>query len=400
MTVYLGDKSYLGLKVEAFENTPITPDIFCPLISESIKTNINFVADRRMKGYDFKSDELLRGSRKHEGDLVVYADADNMAHLLNMLMAKGVTTGGATGYTHPFTIGNPKSYTIEIQKGPYAQRYFGVKMNTLRFDFEEQKLKLTANIKAVGQFSAGVLKEALGGAVTSLKFGHDYDDMPNTGLVAGDVICVQLDSGSYQDVTLTSVNADGETVGFGSLSITATAGNKIYLKAQTPSYASLSNPLLQGNSLIGISTTSALADTAAASKATATPLSELSFVLNNNLRDTQETGSQSPVRLFPQTKEAQLTISRIFEETSQHVAWLNSIKQALTMITYGAVITGGAIKEQFTIKFHKIKPITNDEANEVGSLIFDKQEMEALYDTTDAKAIEVSIVNKSAGTVY
>ena len=400
MTAYLGDKSYLALKVEATENTPVIPNSFCPLVSESVKTNINYTADRRLKGYDFKSDDLLRGSRKHEGDVVVYPDADNLAHFLNMLMLKGTTTGSATGYTHPFTIGNPKSYTIEIQKGPYAQRFWGVKADKLKFEFEEQKLKLTSSIKAVGQFSVGTLKEALGGSVTSLKFAHDYDDSPNMGLVAGDVICVELDTGLYQDVTLTSVNADMETVGFGALSIIAAAGNKIYLKAQTPSYASLGKPLLQGNSLVGIAATSALADAAAGAKATATPLYEFSFVLSNNLMDAQSTGSQSPVKLIPQTKEAQLTISRVFEETSQHVAWLNSIKQALTMITLGEEITGGTTKEQFTIKFHKIKPITNDEANEVGSLIFDKQEMEALYDTVDAKAIEVSIVNKSASGVY
>lgn len=397
---YLGDKSYLGMKVEAVENTPVIPNVFCPLISESVKTNINFTADRRLKGYDFKSDELLRGSRKHEGDLVTYADADNLGHFLNMLMLKGTTTGGATGYTHPFTVGTPKSYTIEIQKGPYAQRFWGVKADKIKFEFEEQKVKLTTSVKGVGQFSVSALKEALAGSVTSLKLAHDYDDNPNKGLVVGDVISVQLDSGSYQDVTLTGVNADGETVSFGALSITAAAGNKVYLKAQTPSYASLSKPLLQGNSLVGIAATSALADTAAASIATATPLYEFSFVLSNNLMDAQSTGSQSPVKLFPQTREAQLTISRVFEETSQHLAWLNSIKQALTMITLGEVITGGSTKEQFTIKFHKIKPITNDEPSEVGSLIFDKQEMEALYDTVDAKAIEISLVNKTASASY
>ncbi len=388
------------MKPETTEGTPVIPNIFSPLVSESIKTIMNYSADRRMKGYDFKSDDILPGERKHEGDIVALADADNLAHFFNMLYAKGATTGGATGYTHPFTPGAPKSYTIEMQKGPYAQRYFGVKADQLKGEFTEKKLQITLSIKAMGQFSVAKLKEALSGSVTSLKLGHDYDDMPNIGLVAGDVICVELDTGLYQDVTITSVNVDGETLGFGALSITAAAGNKIYLKAQTPSYASLSLPLLQGNSLVGIAATSALADTAAASKATATPLYKLVFTLKNNLFDAPANGSMSPIKLLPQTLEAQLTIGRLLEDVSQHVAWLNSVKEAMTMINTGAVITGGSTKESFTIKFHKIKLITNDEPLNVGSLIMDEQEAEGLYDTGDAKSVEVSIVNKTAGTSY
>ena len=152
--------------------------------------------------------------------------------------------------------------------------------------------------------------------------------------------------------------------------------------------------------MVGIAATSALADTAAASKATATPLYQFSFVVKNNLLDGQATGSQSPIKLLPQTREAQLSIGRLFEDVGQHVAWLNSVKQALTLSSNGDVISGGSTKENFTIKFHKIKPITNDEPLEVGSLIMDNQEMEVLYDTADAVAINVSIINKTAGTSY
>jgi len=398
--MYLSDKSYLAIKPEITEGTPVIPNIFCPLVSESVKTILNYDADRRMKGYDFKSDDLLKGSRKHEGDIVVLADADNLAHFFNMTLKKGATTGSATGYTHPFTVGDPKSYTIEIQKGPYAQRYFGVKADQLKGEYVDQKLQVTVSVKATGQFSVGSLKEALSGAVTSLKLGYDYDSSPTTGLVIGDVISLELDNGSYQDITLTSVENDGETVGFESLSLTSAIGNKIYLKAQTPSYTSLSKPLLQGNTLVGISDTSANADTAVASKATATPLYQFAFTIKNNLFDAQASGSQSPIKLLPQTREAQLTIGRLFEDVSQHVAWLNSVKQALTLVNTGDTITGGSNKESFTIRFHKIKPITNEEPLEVGSLIMDNQEMEVLYDTTDAKALEVSIVNKTAGTSY
>lgn len=400
MPVYLADNSYLGLKVEATPGTAVIPDTFVPLVSENIKSNVGFKADRRMKGLSWKSDDLLQGDRKHEGEIVIYADSDNLGHFLNMTLLKGTTTGGATGYTHPFTVGEPDSYTIEIQKGPFAIRYFGVKADSLRFEFEDGLLKATASIKARGQFSVATLKEALSGSVTSLKLAHNYDDKPNSGLVAGDVISLKLDSGSYQDITLTSVNADGETVGFGALSITAAAGNPIYLKAQTPSYTGLSKPLMRGDTLVGISTTSALATTAAGAKATATPIYDLVIDIKNNLFDAPATGSKDPYQLLTQMRESQITISRLFESEDQRQKWLDMTKQAITSITLGSVITGGTTKEQLTIKLHKVKLLENNYTAELGSLIQEDQSFEALYDADDAIALEVSLVNKTAGTSY
>jgi len=187
MSNYLGSKSYLAMKPETTAGTAVKPTAFCPLVSESIKTILGLAPDRRMKGLDWKSDDLLAGDRKHEGDIVIYADGDNLGHLLNMTYLKGTTTGDETGYTHPFTVGSPDSYTIEIQKGPYAQRYFGVKADQLKVEFVDQKMQVTASVKAMGQFSVSALKEALSGAVTSLKLSSAYDMKPNSGLAVGDV---------------------------------------------------------------------------------------------------------------------------------------------------------------------------------------------------------------------
>ncbi len=397
---YLTDNSYLALKPETTPGTAVIPDTFVPLVSESIKSDVAFKADRRMKGLSWKSDDLLQGERKHEGDIVVYADADNLGHLLNMTLSKGTTTGNATGYTHPFTVGEPDSYTIEIQKGPFAIRYFGVKADSLRLEFEDGLLKATASVKARGQFSVATLKEALSGSVTSLKLAHNYDDRPNTGLAVGDKITIKLDSGAYQDITLTSVNVDGETVGFASSSITAAAGNPIYLKAQTPSYTNLSKPLTRGDTLVGIAATSALATTAAGAKSTATPIYDLVIDIKNNLFDAPATGSKDPYQLLTQLRESQITISRLFESEDQRQKWFDMTKQAITMIILGSVITGGTTKEQLTIKFHKVKLLENNYTAELGSLIQEDQSFEALYDAGDAMALEVSLVNKTAGTSY
>ena len=78
---YLSDTSYLAVKVETAAGTAVKPDKFIPLVGESIKSDLAYQADRRMKGLSWKSDDLLKGPRKHEGDLVVLCDPDNLGHL-------------------------------------------------------------------------------------------------------------------------------------------------------------------------------------------------------------------------------------------------------------------------------------------------------------------------------
>jgi hypothetical protein len=353
-----------------------------------------------MKGLDWKSDDLLAGDRKHEGDIVIFADGDNLGHLLNMTYLKGTTTGSATGYTHPFTVGSPDSYTIEIQKGPYAQRYFGVKADQLKVEFVDQKMQVTASIKSMGQFSVGALKEALSGSVTSLKLNSAYDMKPNSGLAVGDVLVVIGDNGVGVEATITTVNADGETVGFSAITVTGAIGNRVYLKAQTPSYTGIVAPFFLGDTLIGVGADNATALSNAGAKATATGMYNFAFTLKNNLLDAPASGSKDPFQLLPQTREAEITTRRLFEDETQHKAWLNSIKQAITMISTGEEISAGGTHESLTVKFHKVKLTNNEEPLELDALIFDAQTFEVLYDSTDGYAIEISLVNKTAGTDY
>ena len=143
------------------------------------------------------------------------------------------------------------------------------------------------------------------------------------------------------------------------------------------------------------------ATTAAGAKSTATPMYEFSVSFMNNLLDAPASGSQDPVKLLPQVREATLTVSQLFETVAQHQAWLNAAKQAITEIVKGTFIKSDFTTwEKLTLKFHKVKLTANDEPLEVGSYIFDKQAFEALYDSADAKALSIELVNRTAGTSY
>ena len=395
--MYLSDNSYLAIKPESVAGTAVIPTNFVPLVSESIKTVVNHSADLRMKGITWKSSDLLRGNRTHEGDVVVLGDPDTLGHFLNAVMTKGSTTGDADGYTHPFTVGNGDTYTIEIKRGLYTQRYFGVYIDTLKLDFLDGQLQITASIRAMGQFSVGSVGVALTGAgMTSLTLDDEYDINPNRGLVIGDVLNI-----NGTDVTLTSVNANGHDVGFASTSVTASVGDNVYLKPQTASIASLQDPFYFGNMLVGFGVDAAAAATAAAAVSTATAVYDLSITLKNNLFSQNGSSRFDPVQIFAQTREAQIQLKQIFESAVQRQKWADRTKQAMVIIGKGKFIKSDfSTQEKITLTFNKVKLLENENAIKVGEAIVDEQSFEVLYDSSDAAAMSASLINRTAGTSY
>jgi len=325
---------------------------------------------------------------------VVLADSTTLAHLLNMTYTKGTTTGSATGYTHPFTVGDPDSYTIEIKTGPYARRYFGVKVDELVLSFNDGKLEAKVSIKAKGMVGVMSLGIATSGAVTQLTLSDAYDEEPTRGLVAGDQIVI----GS---TTLTLLTVTATTVTFTSTSITASVGDPIYLKAQTSTIPSLPEPFMLGQVLVGVGADESAATTAAGSRATATPVYDLEMTFRNNLFVANGTQRHDPAAIYPQKREAEVKLSQLFETVAQEKAWLTRAKQAITVIITGRYIDiGTGTRNSFTCKFHNVKLMENASPLKSGELISYEQQFTALYDSSDAKALTLSVVNPTASTAY
>lgn len=395
---YLANESYLAIKPEATPGTPVKPTIFIPLVSEDVKTVVNYQADKRMKGMAWKSDDLLRGNRSHEGTIVVLGDPDTLGHLLNMVMTKGSTTGSAgDGYTHPFTVGDGKSYTFEIKKGAYSQRYFGVKIDELTIEFKDGQMEVSLAIKATGQFSIASLGVALtGSGMTEAVFDDTYDIAPTRGLVAGDVINV-----GGVDLTLLTVEADGVTVTFASSDVTASIGDAVTLKPQTVTLGTFSDPFYFGNMIVGFGADIAEAIGNTADRADAKMVHEMKIVLKSNLLAQNGTNRMDPYQILPRTKEAQLEIKQLFAGAEQRQAWLDRKQQAISIVGLGKFIKSDfTTQEKVTFNFPNVKLTDNDNKIEVGEYILDDQKFEVLYDSAEAMAMEVELINKTADTAY
>ena len=398
MSNFFSDQGYLAVKPQTGAGTPIIPTNFVPLVSESVKTVQNLSTDKRLKGRTWGANDLLKGARTHEGEIVVEADPDNLGHFLNMLIKKGTTTGDASdGYTHPFTVGDPDSYSIEFNRGAYAQRIMGVQVSEMRLEFQDNRMVIRAQIQGLAQFSVGTLGVALTGAgMTDIVFDDKYDRQPTRGLVAGDKIVIGSD-----ELTLLSVEADGVTVKITSTELTYSTGEEIHLKAQTPSYTGLQNAFNIGNMLVGIGADETTATSNAGAIATAIPVHDFSIILNRNVLTIPRSGRLEPVEIIRQALEGQIEMKQLLTSADQRQKFLDKGKQALTLIVTGEHIKADfSTSEKLTFKFHNVKLMENGNMLEIGQYIVDDQRLEVLYDETDAKAIAVELVNRTAGTDY
>lgn len=395
---YLSDNSYLAIGEESVAGTAVIPSNFVPLISENIKTIVNHTADRRMKGVSWKTTGVLRGNRTHEGDIVVLGDPDTLGHFLNMVFNKASDSGSTPTYTHTFNVGSPSSYTFDIKKGAYVQRFFGVYVEKLKIDFQDGQMQLTVSISAMGQFSTATLGVALTGAgMTAATFDDEYDIAPARGLVAADVLAVGLTAGGFTNVTLLTVTAAQSGVTFASTSLTSAVGVPLYLVPQTPSFATLSDPFYFGNLFAGFGAATAAAATAAGARSTATAIYDLTITFTNNLFKANGSSRFDPVQIMVGTQEAQIQLKQLFQTVAQKQDWQDRVKQALTLVFYGKMTdTAMTAPEKLTLTFNNIKLI--DHANEikVGEFIMDDESFEVLYDTSDSQAVQAILINKTA----
>lgn len=393
---YLADNSYLAIKAETTAGVAVVPDIFVPLVSESIKTVVNQSVDQRIKGINWKGNDIVRGFRSHEGDIEVLGDADTLGHFLNMVFSKSSTTGNSTdGYTHTFVVGTPKTYTVEIKKGNYSVRYFGVRIDELKLEFEDGQLKLTASVKAMGCFQSANLGVTTSGAVTSVTLDDEYDINPTRGLVVGD----KLDIDGVE-VTLSSINSNGVSVGFTSTTVGKTAGARVMLKPLSATVPTVQEPLFLGNLLAGFGADESSATTNA-TQALSTPLYDLSVTLKNNLFSQNGSNRLDPVSISPTIGEAQIECKQLLESADQLNKWLMRTKQAITFLFNGKFIKNDfTTKELLTLKFHNVKSIEDNQPLNVGEFIMDELSYEALYDNVDGKAITCTLVNRTAGSSY
>lgn len=397
---YLSDKSYLAIGLQSAALTAVKPTVFVPLIEEDMKVEPKNERVKQIVGLEWASNKILQGERELGGSITIQADPDSLGHILNMTLQKDTSTGSApVGYTHPFLFDEAKYYTIEIVKGNAVHRFVGCRISKLELSFQDSYLVAKFDVIARAAFTVGTLKTALTGAgMVAVEFGEEYDPEPCLGLVATDVIQVQEDDGTMVDVTVATVAAGNKSITCGATEVTASVGALISLKPQTPSYAALQRPFRFGQVLVGFGADQTAADANVASYALATPVDDFKLVIDRNLTRRKASGKNDALTLTG-NPDGEFTVKKLFDSAEQQQQFLDIAKKAVSILFTGDLIAT-TYYSSLEIKLHNIKALKHDNKLEKGEYVYDETTFVTEYDDDDALAIEVTLVNKTAGASY
>lgn len=386
---------YLSLKVEATKGTPVTPDTEVPLYSEDIQVNLNIDEEKSMRGVREARSDFFRGQEDYQGTLKVLAEPQTAMHFFNMMMAVSSSGNATTGYTHAFTLGTPKSYTIEILKGNIPFRLYGVEAKSITPAFEENKMVLEVAIAALGQFSTAKISSASG---TTVVLDDSERSNPNKGLTTSDTLRLyDVSLGTYEDVTISAVDSDGKTITVSTISGTYVAGDQCYLAPMTPSY-SLDAPFNWGK------TEYRFADTAAnALSASQTQVEKGSgWSAMHNLEDeagSKRSGGQGPAALIRTDGDIEATIKKFFNDGQELNRYLEKDTRALVVRHYSPTDAGSnGTKAEIRVTINEYGIKDSSIPLSVGEIIYHSMSLIPKYKTADSQMFDIKVVNSDDGS--
>lgn len=392
---------YFGLKLEAAKGTPLQPDTFVPLYSEDIAININLDEDNPIVGTREARYQSFLGQEDYQGSVKILAEPKTLPHFLNMLLKKGATTGTATtGYTHPFTLGDSvKSYTIEFLKGNIPFRFFGVEAKSIAPAFEDNKMVLDVSISALGCFSTVKIKSAVNAGTTVILEDGERPN-PTNGLTTGDSLRLyDVSEGTYEDVTISVIDADGKTLTVSAIAGTYIEGDIAWLAPLTQSYAIVA-PFSWGRSEFCFGDDAAAALAASQTRVEQGSNWNLKHALESDV-GAKRSGSFRPAALVRTQGDIEVNIKKFFKDGQDHNRFLQKLSRALVVKHYSSAHAGTDLTEaelRVTINEYNIKE--NPIPLNTGEILYNNLVFVPKYKTAETQMFDVKVINSLAGGTY
>lgn len=382
----------VGIKKETTRGTPVTPDVYVPCYSESLSTKLNLITDAPAFGKRLARYQTLQGNRTHSGSLSVMAEPNTAARFLDMVASR-TATSGSDPYTHTYaeSATDPNSYTVDVVKGAYAVRYFGVEGSKIGFGFDGDKMKLDLDVSARGSFYPREIASVSGTGPYTCVLDTAYDPSPTTGLVASDAIkFYDVSAGTYITATVASiVNGTSFTTSTDISSLAA--GDMVMLAPATPSL-SLLTPFLWGRTqfFFAADAATALSNSATSSNQTRLEPGTSIELMNPFDQDggTNRSGSFDPASL-PRSGGYDVRFSpKVFLDTPEkNQAWAALEKRALVMRAYSGTA------HELRVTLNDIRNLTNETPGEAGGILYHEYEYAINYDSTDTQAFDFKVIN-------
>jgi hypothetical protein len=382
----LGNLGYCAVGKESTPGTPVTPGNFLQIYKSTLNTDLKLDEDNPIAGVRSMPYNQFMGMREHTGQITALAEPNTLEYLLDMIMAAGNITGGGDPYTHPFTEGLSNSYTMDILKGQIVERYWGVEAESLESSFNKNKMQVAMDISARGSFT--VRKIATISTVT-LTLDTSYDPAPNKGLVVGDLVRVMKADGSttLDTVIATSgVNADGITIVLGASAAAYSAGDFIFLRAQTPSFSILP-PFLWARTQFQFGSSASAALSATQLQLETGSKWKISHKFEKK-QGSDRSGSFDPSSLVRLQTEAELTLKAFYDQPTR-------LEQYLEVASTNALVIRhfSGSNHELRLTFNQLRYKLDKRDIESAKIIYEELTGRPNYSTSDGQMMDVKVIN-------
>jgi len=169
--IKLGREPYVGIGVEGTPGTAVAAVKYLPFVTCTIKGVQTPIADEAAKGVRDKNWGAIVGQKHGEGDIEIYADAENSAYLLYAALGSKttVTASGETAvWTHTITRKSsnpPKTLTVIYNDSQDTRKYAYSVINTLELNVSDGLASISANVlskfPATGTATSAITEERI-----------------------------------------------------------------------------------------------------------------------------------------------------------------------------------------------------------------------------------------------
>lgn len=251
-----GKYEYLAVKKQTAFGTYAKPDTFIEFDDADVNPGYEGKFRNVAVASRSKNGRYVKGKNGPvTGTLKLPVQSKTYGHILQMAYGAPQTSGPTdSAYTHVFTpsaAGTLVPYTMDfalIGKG-YVHRFLDMVASSIKNAYSDDYL--TAD---VGLFGLAAFKVAR--VTTTASSGTALVISSTLGLTLTDTIIVsQGDGTNSEELTISNINADGVTLTTSTISKTHIAGDRVVIKASTPSYTTGSQFTGVGGSQFYIGTT-------------------------------------------------------------------------------------------------------------------------------------------------
>lgn len=348
-----GKRGYGAIKREAVAGSPERPTTFFYFETEDVispfeNENVPVAADSRAENYFIAPGKNAAPA----GSITMPIQPDTFGNFLAGMFGTPVTVGPVDGaYTHEFTSNNAGSiptFTVELGNGDakYARRYVGCRFGGLQLSQKANQQYAQLQLMCRYSFVTARLQGALivGATTATLDTNH--------GLVVGDFLKLGFGTANEEQVTLTSVDADGQTIGFAATANAHDLRDVCVLASRTPAYSTATPHI----SWIG-GTTTKIGDDLASAVAVAR-FNEFSLNFNQKLEpDYAPNGdsdfSRYPVDIMVSSYDASVAWSWVHRDVEYLDAMRERKRLALDITSTGALI-GATSRDTLRIEAPKL----------------------------------------------